>query len=127
MEHSSTVRNLSGITLAVTGRQEEGMCTDHGSSAAPVDGFVIHCPKCGTKVQIRVSEREGEGENDDGDLVATNCVEAWAECPRHGWVSPRMDIRAWGPERFIDEPIRDYDREMAISGLREIMCGERRS
>jgi hypothetical protein len=38
-----------------------------------------------------------------------------------------MDIRAWGPERFIDEPIRDYDREMAISGLREIMCGERRS
>lgn len=86
----------------------------------------ILCPTCKRRCTIQVNEREGEGEDEDLNLVGTHCLEAWAECPIHGWVSPRGDIRSWGPERPMDEPLEPDDRRQAVEGLRELMGDQAR-
>ena len=81
----------------------------------------MKCPVCGLKCRIIASTREGEGEDEDGNLIGTHCLEAWAKCPSHGWVSPKADVRSWSPERPMDEGLTEADRATVIRGLREIM------
>lgn len=82
----------------------------------------IVCQTCHRRCAIHVSERQGEGEDENLNLIGTHCFEAWAECPTHGWVSPRGDIRSWGPEVPMNEPLTDSHRREAMRGLRKIMA-----
>ena len=87
------------------------------TTAAQIKPIAILCPTCNRRCRIHVDERQGEGEDEDLNLVGTHCFEAWAECPVHGWVSPRACIESWGPERPMDEPLEADDRRQAVNGL----------
>ena len=82
----------------------------------------MKCHHCSSRLRLHVPERQGEGEDADGNFVSTHCYEAWAECPVHGWVSPRLDARTWSREKPIDEPLTREDRRQAIAGLLEMMA-----
>ena len=79
------------------------------------------CYRCKSRLRLHVSERQGEGEDDDRNLIATHCYEAWAECPTHGWVSPRLDVRTWSREKPLCEPLNSRDHRQAVAGLLKVM------
>lgn len=83
-----------------------------------MDGLsLLLCPKCRKRCRIRSAEREGEGEDEHGNLVGTHCIEAWAECPDHGWISPKMELDSWSEEVPQSEPCTERHRLAAEEGV----------
>lgn len=71
---------------------------------------------CGTMPEVKYARREGEGEDEDENLISTHCYEAWVDCPGCGRHSPRMVIECWSDERPLDEPLTKFDISKAKSG-----------
>lgn len=75
---------------------------------------------CGKKPSANYAERQGEGEDQDENLIATHCFEAWVCCKSCGRHTELMNIECWSEERPLDEPLEGSDAIAAFRGAIEL-------
>ncbi len=78
------------------------------------------CPKCNHIVAVHYAEREYEANNAvTEDLETCSAIEAWINCPHHGWLTERSNDQMWSDEVFGDDDITNEHIDQAVDGTIE--------